>query len=163
MKRLHITEYSKFCKLPIKESYEHDVKLSTGNIIRTSVQKDNEEYKTDINKIIDTYNKVTNVVEDISIPLTDIIIYDNLDIADPDQELAYVLECPVCLNTTVATNHKIPACPQCGNAEFPFTVKALVSLDQMEELAIDNKDETSLIIIKDGEVKLIDEKSKEVI
>lgn len=163
MKYLHIVEYSKYGKIPVKESFEHEFKTTDGNIVRSSVVKDKENKNYDsFEDIINTYNKLSGVVEDKTISLKDVIIYDNLDIDNLDQKLVYVLECPVCLNRTITSDSKIDTCPQCGNSDFPFIVKALINQEQMEELAIDNDDVTTLIIVKDDEIKLIDKPKGEV-
>lgn len=163
MKYLHIIEYSKYGKIPVKESFEHEFKTVDGNTIRSSVIDDKKDnYCSDFDNIINTYNKLSGVVEDKTISLKDSIIYDNLDINNPKQKIVYVLECPICLNCTITSDSKIDTCPQCGNNEFSFNVKALINQEQMEDLAINNDDVTTLIIVnKDGNIQFIDKAKEE--
>lgn len=160
-KHLHIVEYSRFGKIPVKESFEHEVTLDNGNIIRTSVHNDVEEndYISDVDRIINVYNNESKI-EEKNIDLDNVIIYDNLDIESP-QSLAYVYECPICLNTTITTDPEIDMCPQCGNKKYPFNVIALINTNQMEEIATEDDDVSSLIIIKDNKLEILPRKQKE--
>lgn len=156
MKHLHIVEYSKYGKIPIKEEYEYEFKANNGNIIRSSILDDKKDY-TNYEDVIVTYNKLSSgLVDEKIINLNDVIVYDNLDIKDDTQKLVYVLKCPVCLNRTITSDSKIETCPQCGNSSFDFLVEALINQEQMEDVAIENDDVSTLIIVQDSEIKLID-------
>ena len=86
-----------------------------------------------------------------------------MDVLNDNQKLAYVLECPICLHKIITSDNNLDYCPQCENIQFPLDLVALINTDQMEELAIDNKDVTTLVIVKDGEIKLIDKLNKNYI
>ena len=87
-----------------------------------------------------------------SVPLDKVIICDDLDIANEDQKLAYVFECPICLFTVISTNPGLDFCPHCENTKFPPKVVALMNVAQMEDLATEEDDLTTFVQIKDGKV-----------
>lgn len=147
-KYLHITEYSSSIpyKIPKKKSNEHDLEFN-GNIIRTSVDTNKERIKENFDYLFDE----SKILED-TIPLKDIIIYDNKDIENEDQKLAYVYECPICLEKTITTDSKFNYCPHCENDKFLPQVIGLIHPDQMDEIAIDNSDISYYIQVEDGNI-----------
>lgn len=161
-KFLHITEYFNIPnKLPIKRNNEHSFKLDD-KIFYTSVVT-GDDYATK-EQIKESYKNDTiyndSIVDTTILPLDRVIIFDDLDI-DPAQKIVYVFECPICLYTVITSNKDFDFCPQCENTEFPFILKALINTEQMEELAIDNSDITTLVIVKDGTIKLVCEPEPE--
>lgn len=160
MKYLHILEYSKFSNfLPILESFEHEFTINN-SIFRTSiVESDSKE------KIKESFNPIYNnqKLDEEIIPLTDVVIYDNIDVI-PEQKLAYVYQCPVCLNVTISSDNKtMEYCPQCENSTFDFDLIAIINTEQMEEIAINEKENTSLVLVKDDEVVMVDEKREKLV
>lgn len=157
MKYLKICEYSTLIphKIPEKMEYENELKLSN-SIIRSYIEDDNrvkvsEDYNPYINSV---YNDA--LLEDKTIALNDCFIYDDIDVNE-DQEIAYVMECPICLTTTIASK-KLDFCPYCENNTFPPIVTALINTKQMEDVAIDNPDISELAIIKDNKIIFKDQK-----
>ena len=150
-KYLHIIEYSKLGKIPKKESFEHEFKY-LNSIFRVSVKK--AENKEMVKESFNPYYNSSKLDEKI-FELKDTIIFDDIDILD-EQELAYIYECPICLYKIITSSNNIDFCPQCENTQFPFNLIALLNTEQMEELAIDNKDVTSLVILKDGKIQIFD-------
>lgn len=147
-KYLHITEYSSLVpyKIPQKKPNEHDLVLDT-SIIRSSF----DDNKCPIRESLDTVFDESKLVEK-TIPLDDVIIYDNIDMANEDQKLAYVFECPICLEKTITTDPTFGFCPRCENNTFPPEVIALINVSQMEELAVDNPFLSTLIQVKGNKI-----------
>lgn len=154
-KYLHITEYSSLIpyKLPCKKDNEFDLKIDN-NIIRTSVNN----YKTCISE---SYLSDDITLLEQTIPLDNIIIYDDIDNLNEDQKLAYVYECPICLNTTI-TSKKLDFCPHCENTKFSPEVIALISTNQMEDIALNQSDVSTLYLIKDDKVILKDKQKDSI-
>ena len=158
MKYLKIREYSTLIphKIPEKMEYENELKLSN-SIIRSYIEDDynrvrvSEDYNPYINSV---YNDA--LLEDKTIALNDCFIYDDIDVNE-DQEIAYVMECPICLTTTIASK-KLDFCPYCENNTFPPIITALINTKQMEDVAIDNPDISELAIIKDNKIIFKDQK-----
>lgn len=155
-KYLHIIEYSKLNnKIPKKESFENEFTIGN-SLYRTSIVSSDKSTKEEIKESLnnDSFYNIYNenkLSEDI-INIDDVIIYDDIDIKDKNQKLAYVFECPVCLYKTITTDKDLDFCPQCENVTFPFNLIALINTEQMEDIAIDNKDISKLIIVKDNKI-----------
>lgn len=147
-KFLHIIEYSgsspKY-KIPDKRSFEYDINYN-GNLVRTFVDSNRDRIKESLDYIYDE-----SKVAEKTIPLKDVIIYDNIDYKE-DQELAYVFECPICLNITITSDAGLDFCPHCENTKFAPNVIAILNIEQMDNIAIENKDVSGLIIVKDDKV-----------
>lgn len=159
-KFLRIIEYSTLNKIPVKESFEHEFIIGD-KLFRTSVCI--AESKEQVKENFDPYYNDSKI-EEKAFDLNDVLIFDNLDIVDPTQRLVYVFECPVCLNKTITTEDDISFCPQCEQEQFPFNLLALINTEQMEELAIDNPDVTTLVLIKEDKIVFKDTpKEKEMI
>lgn len=152
-KFLKISEYSKLGKIPNKKDFEHEFNIDN-SIFRSSVciAENKETIKESFYDMLYNNSKIDEVI----IPLDKIVIYDDLDV-DKTQKLAYTYECPVCLNKIISSDANLNYCPQCENETFPLTVIALLNIDQMEDIAINDKDVSKLIIVKDNEIKFIDE------
>lgn len=147
-KYLHIIEYSnQGLKIPERKENEHEF-IYNNSIFRASIKI--SESKEKIKESFDPYYNNVKLDEKI-IKLDNIIIYDNLDLK-PEQELAYVYECPVCLNKTITSDKNLDYCPQCEQTKFPFDLVAIINTEQMEDIAVDNADVSTLIINKDGKV-----------
>lgn len=159
-KYLKITEYSKYSKnmLPnLNGKFEHEFELGD-SIIRTSVfsEKDRiyESYNT---AVINKLNELK--IEENIIPLKDVVVYDEIDISDNEQKLAYVFECPICLYKILTTQSNVDTCPICENTNFPPRVIALINQEQMEDIAINNKDTSSLLLVDNDSIVYKDLKS----
>lgn len=156
-KFLRIIEYSMLGKIPAKESFEHEFIIGD-KLFRTSVCE--AEDKEQIKENFDPYYNDSKL-EEKSFALNDVLIFDDLDVQDPAQKLVYVFECPVCLNKIITTEDDFDFCPQCEQEQFPFDLIALINTEQMEELAIDNPDVTTLVLIKDDEIVFKDTPKEE--
>lgn len=151
MDYLHITEYSKYApkhKIPERKKNEYDL-IINDSIIRTSI--DNCSYK-----IKESFDNIyqDSIVSEQSIPLKNIFIYDKLDVIDADssnQKLAYVFECPICLDIVITTDKNYSFCEKCENTKFPPKVIALINLEQMEDYAVEHKD-CNYVQVKDDKV-----------
>lgn len=156
-KYLHITEYSSLIpyKIPNRKVNEYDLEYN-GNIIRTSVDTNKEQIKESLDTIFDE-----SKIYEKTIPLDDIVIYDNLDIINEDQKVAYIFECPVCLEKTITTDATFNYCPHCENTKFQPLVIGLMNLSQMEEIAVEDADSSSYIQVEGDKivVKLLPEDS----
>lgn len=146
-KYLRLIEYSLLAphKIPERKQGEFDCILKN-SIIRTKVC---DEDTARIQESFTIYNEAK--VEDRVIPLKDVIIYDNKDV-NQEQEIAYVFECPLCLNTIMSSSKDIDLCPRCENTKFVPELIALINVKQMEDIAINDKENSSLIIVKDNEI-----------
>lgn len=155
-KYLKITEYSSLLrdKIPIKESNEFDLEHD-GDIIRTSI------IKHDDNIMRSMQDEMTNGLDSLhneakfcekSVPLDKVIILDDVDMANENQKLAYVFECPICLHTTMTTTPNLTFCPYCENTKFPPKVIALMNVAQLEDLVTEEDDVTTFVQVKDGKV-----------
>ena len=136
-KYLHITEYSKFGKIPQKQNNEYD--LFYGNsIIRSGIVKN--KTKEQIKESIDPYYNMSKLEENI-IDLNDVIIYSyNDDIPTKiEQKLSYVYECPVCLNVIITPDSDFDVCPFCENMQFPFNLIAIINNEQTKDLSQDDE------------------------
>lgn len=152
-KYLHITEYSSLIpyKIPKCKCEEHRFKYGE-SVIKSFIDNN----KTIIKESFDTiYND--SVILEKSIPIDKIIIFDDLDVEDEEQTMQYVFECPVCLYNIVTTKQNIDFCPYCENDKFPPELIALINKEQMEELAVENADYTTLIQVKDNNIVFKDE------
>lgn len=157
MKYLRIIEYSPLTdKLPIKEDNEFEFKYHN-NIIRTKFFNEKDLIKEKVRESINPLYNDT-IISTETICLDNSIIYDNIDL-DDEQEIAYVFECPICMYTSISSDKDLDFCPQCENTSFPLKLIALVNTEQMQNIAIDDK-ETTLIIVKDGKVKILDKKEE---
>lgn len=145
-KYLTISEYlnSSSIKLPEKQNTEFEFCIKD-RIYRTSVKESYEDMIT----YAKPEDEENSQISKKDIDLSDVIIYDNLDVID-SQELAYVYNCPVCLSTTISSEANLDFCPSCENAKFPLELIALINTEQMEELAVD--EDNSLILFKDGKI-----------
>ena len=149
MKYLHIVEYSTLIpyKIPIKESKDFDLYIDD-SIIRSSVvsgkSKVSEKYSTDI--LQDT------VLDEKFLPLEDVIVYDDIDIRNNDQKVAYVYECPVCFNITITTDPNFDFCTHCENSKFTPKLVGLINIEQMEEIAVNENDTSSYVQIKNDKI-----------
>lgn len=151
-KFLYVVEYAKGLNIPDLKFNEHETQFGNSTI-RSSVE---EGYtKKDIKESINTYYNNSKVEETV-IPLDDVLVYDNIDADIDKQEIAYVFECPICSSVTITSEHDIDFCPQCENTEFPFNLLALIPVQQMEEIGIDNKDVSTLVLVKDDNVVMVD-------
>lgn len=153
MKRkfLHITEYSSLIKHRVPERKENEFDLCLGdNIIRTTVNTNREQIKERY------YN--SSVIEEKTIPLDSVIIYDDMDILDEEQLIAYVYECPICKTITITTNPNYDFCNNCENTIFLPEVYALINIKQMEDIAINNSDISDYIRVKGDEIIFRDSK-----
>lgn len=150
-KFLRIIEYFKNVKLPLKENYEYEFTIEN-KIYRTSICE--ASFKEQVSESFDPEYNDAKVGEQV-FELKDVVIYDDMDINSP-QDIVYTMECPICLNTIISNDSQLDFCPRCGNEEFPLEVKALINTAQMEEIAIDNKDVSSLVIVKDDKIQLVD-------
>lgn len=146
MKYLHTIEYSPLGRIPDIQDREYEFK-HLGNVFRASIV--DGESKRQIREQFDPYYNNSKLEEKI-IPLKDIIIVDDLDIEDKTQKLAYVFECPVCLNVIVSTNPKYDWCPQCENQTYDLNLIAIVNQELVEDMAIDEADESTVMFIKDN-------------
>lgn len=137
---LKITEYSSFMsnKIPERKTTDFDVQLDTGSTIRTSIV----DSKSKVCEAFSNDPLDDNIIEEKFFPLDELIIYDDLDITNEDQKVAYVYECPVCFYKTVTTDPQYNFCPQCENSKFTPEVVGLIPLAQMEELEANDKDVT---------------------
>lgn len=156
-KYLYITEYSNLLphKVPVKESNEYDLKQKD-SIIRSSIK----DY--DINSVSD--NSTYNILDEKIIPLDKVFIYDDMDVElpkDSEQQIAYVFECPICLDITITTNKDYNFCENCENTKFLPKLIALINLEQMENIAIEDKDISEFILVKDNKVVFEDRKNKQ--
>lgn len=147
-KYLHITEYSSMIpyKIPKIKIGEHDLEYN-GNIIRTSV----DTYREPIKEHFD-YLSNDSKIYDKTIPLDNVVIYDEIDMENENQEIAYVFECPVCLEKTITTNSVLESCPHCENNKFAPQVIGLMNVSQMEEIAIEDADVSYYIQVEDGKI-----------
>lgn len=156
-KYLHITEYSSLIphKIPNRKSNEHDLECD-GNIIRTSVDTNKEQIKENFDNV---FNE--SKIYEKTIPLDDIVIYDNLDLVEENQKIAYIFECPVCLEKTITTDATFNYCPHCENTKFQPIVIGLMNLSQMEEIAVEDANSSSYIQVEGDKVvvKLLPEDS----
>lgn len=154
---LHITEYSSLIphKIPNRKSNEHDLEYD-GNIIRTSVDINKEQIKENFDNV---FNE--SKIYEKTIPLDDIVIYDNLDLVEENQKIAYIFECPVCLEKTITTDATFNYCPHCENTKFQPIVIGLMNLSQMEEIAVEDANSSSYIQVEGDKiiVKLLPEDS----
>ena len=150
-KFLKITEYFNNKFLDNKKDNEFEFMLNN-HIIRSCVcqGEDKEIVKESF------YNSANNenIVDDIILPLNRVVIYDDMDV-DFEQILAYVLECPVCLTTSISSNKDNCYCPHCENVTFPFDLLAIINIEQMEDIGIENSDISDLIIVKDNKIEFI--------
>lgn len=148
MKFLHITEYSSLIpyKIPECKCNEHSLRHDN-SIIRSYI----DNSKTIIKESFDTIYNDTIIMEK-TIPIKDMIIYDNINIADDEQQIAYVFECPICLYKTITTDKNIDFCPHCENDKFTPQVVALINTSQMKELAFDNYEDTTYIKVVDDNI-----------
>lgn len=156
-KYLYITEYSNLLphKVPVKESNEYDLKQKD-SIIRSSIK----DY--DINSVSD--NSTYSILDEKIIPLDKVFIYDDMDVElpkDSEQQIAYVFECPICLDITITTNKDYNFCEHCENTKFLPKLIALINLEQMENIAIEDKDISEFILVKDNKVVFEDRKNKQ--
>lgn len=149
-KYLHIIEYSSR-KIPNKKDYEYDLITAEGNIIRSSVDKYKEKIKENFDNV---YND--SIIEEKTFPLNKVVIYDNYDLVNEDQKVAYVFECPVCLEKTITTDPTYSYCAHCENDKFAPVVVGLINVEQMEEIAIEEADISTYIFVKDGKIKIIE-------
>nr|CAI9751327.1 hypothetical protein DGKKSRWO_DGKKSRWO_CDS_0047 [uncultured phage]CAI9752193.1 hypothetical protein CVNMHQAP_CVNMHQAP_CDS_0047 [uncultured phage] len=146
-KFLHIVEYAKGMKIPEKLDEEYEF-YYCNSIFRTSIKEASSKEK--VKESFDPYYNNVKLDEQV-IDLGNILIYDNIDIKD-DQTLAYVYECPVCLNKTITSDKNLDYCPQCEQTKFPFDLIAIVNTDQMEDIAIKNDDVSTLIIVNGDKI-----------
>lgn len=149
-KYLHITEYSSR-KIPNKKDYEYDLTTLEDNIIRSYVDNHREKIKENFDNF---YND--SIIEEKTFPLNKVIIYDNYDLINEDQKVAYVFECPVCLEKTITTDPTYNYCAHCENDKFAPVVVGLINVEQMEEIAIEDADISTYILVKDGKIKIIE-------
>lgn len=155
MKFLCISEYSDYGIIPNRKNYEYELKLGDRHIrsFVFSGDKDKEQVKESINDPLFNEAKISSDV----IPLDKVIIYDNKNLVpnNPDQKIAYVYVCPICLTTLISNDNDLDFCPHCENTKFSPELKALVNMDQMEDIAIEESD-SSLLIIKKDNIEIID-------
>lgn len=147
-KFLHITEYSslKPYSLPVKSSNEFDLTIDN-SIIRTYVDSNKNRIKENFDIIYDS-----SKLEEKTIPLDQVIIYDNLDLVNDNQQIAYIYECPICFNKTITTDFNLEVCPHCENPKFSPEVIGLMNTKQKENIAIYDDDVSTLIQVKDNKV-----------
>ena len=153
MKYLEIKEYSSIVKNKIPEikDKEHELILKESVIHSKIVDKDDNDMTTSLYSDMSDSIKI----DDMSIPLNQVYIYDDLYIGDESQNIAYVYECPICYHTIISTEPNLETCPHCGNNRFPLDVKGLINTSQMEEIAFDNSDVSTYIYIdKDDNIKV---------
>lgn len=157
-KYLHITEYSSLIpyKIPNKKENEHEFEFD-GSVFRSFI----DSHKEPIKESYGYYLPNEAELEEKTIPLDDIVIYDVLDLNNEDQKVAYIYECPVCLEKTITTTPILEFCPHCENAKFSPQVIGLINIAQMEEIAIDNADTCYYVQVKDNEVIVKEEPEKE--
>lgn len=154
---LHIREYSKSGKhLPIPVPGER-VFTYLDSVYYGRI--DNNEHRVQISEYYDTVYDSAKLDEEV-IPLDDVVIYDNLDIVSDTQPLSYVYRCPVCLRTILTTESNLDFCPNCENTKFAPEVVGLLNKDLMDDIAIDDADETTYIQVKDDSIILRDERKK---
>lgn len=160
-KYLHITEYSSNLKykIPNRKHGEFDLELKD-SIIRSKL----DEFACPIRESFDTLFDQAKL-EEQTIPIDDVYIYDDLDIEDDDQKIAYVFRCPICGRLTIQTNPNLDSCLQCEEQIFKPEVIGLINRDQMEDISINNSDVSTYIQIKNGKIKVYpkeDDKLKKV-
>lgn len=148
MKYIHTVEYSPLGRIPPKLSGEYEFNCA-GNIVRASLVEGDS--KRQIKEQFDPYYNNSKLEEKI-IPFQNVIIVDDLDLQDKTQKLVYVFECPVCLNTIVSTNPKCHWCPQCENQTYDLDLVAIINQDLMEDMAIEEADDSTIVFVKDGKV-----------
>lgn len=148
MKYIHTTEYSPLGRIPDIKDDEYEFQ-HLGNIFRVSIAEG--ESKRQIKEQFDPYYNNSKLEEKI-IPLQNVVIVDDLDIQDRTQKLVYVFECPVCLNTIVSTDPKYDWCPQCENQTYDLNLIAIINQELMEDIAIDEADDSTVMFIKDGKL-----------
>lgn len=148
MKYLYITEYSldlKY-KIPERKNNEFDL-IIDNNLIRTTISNNQQKIKENFDYIYDE-----SKLDEKVIPLNKVIIYDDIDMNDEEQEVAYVYICPICQNVTITDRPNLDFCTICENTNFPPELYALINLKQMEDIAINNSDISEYIQIKDDEI-----------
>lgn len=154
-KYLRTIEYSPLGKIPKKEEKEFEF-IYNNSIIRTKVF--NNDSKTKIEESIDSYYN-NSIIDSNVLCIDDVIIYDDININD-NQELAYVFECPVCMYTSITSDKDMDFCPQCENTNFPLKLISLINIDQMNDIAINDK-ESTLIVVNDDKIEVFDKEEKE--
>lgn len=155
-KFLKITEYFNNDFLDNKKNNEFEFILNN-HVIRSCVCQG--EDKEIVKESFNNYSNNENIVDTVILPLNRVVIYDDMDI-DPEQTLAYVLECPVCLTTIISSNKDIDYCPHCENVTFPFDLLAIINTEQMEDIGIENSDISDLIVIKDNKIEFMKRKDE---
>lgn len=153
MKYLHIIEYSSLVPYKIPESKGNRFSL----VLQDSViQSYVDDVKTRVMESID-YIMDDAKLSEVTVPLDNVIIYDNLDLDNEEQKLAYVFRCPVCQSVYISTNPTEDFCFICENDKFSPELVGLINVGQMEKIAVDENDVSTLIQIKDGKVVYKDE------
>lgn len=148
MKYIHTIEYSPLGRIPEKLDSEYEYNYG-GNIFRASIVEG--ESKRQIKEQFDPYYNSSKLEEKI-IPLKDILIIDDLDLQDKNQKLVYVFECPVCLNIIVSTDPKAFYCEQCENQTYDLNLIAIIPQELVEEMAVEESDDTTIVFLKDNKV-----------
>lgn len=149
-KYLRITEYCTHVpyRIPKIEKGQFDLTIDD-DLIRSSVVTDQDSKSLISEGLHSVYNEA--LLSEKEIPLSNVFIYDDIDV-DYEQEIAYVFECPICLTTTITSKQNLDFCPYCENNKFPPNLIALVNTKQMEDIAVEHSDVSSLAVVKDNKI-----------
>lgn len=158
MEYLHIVEYSAMRPTRIPRLKFRQFRYKIGeSVYHAYIDNSRVRIKEDFDKPLEEDSKIS---ED-TISLDDVILVDDLDLDKESQKLAFVYECPVCLNKTITTASNYDFCPHCENSRFSPEVIGIINVPLMEDIAVNHPENTTFIQTKDGKVVFKDVSKKQ--